>query len=102
MIEVAILAGGKATRMGPLTATIPKFLVEVGGKPFADHQLAWLAASGVDRVVLCVGHLGDQIRDHLGDGSRWALEIAYVEDGPSLLGTAGALRRAFDEGLLAR
>jgi NDP-sugar pyrophosphorylase family protein len=101
MREVAILAGGKATRMGELAAQAPKFLLEVAGRPFADHQLGWLAASGVDRVVLCVGHLGDRIRGHVGDGARWGLEVAYVDDGPRLLGTGGALRRAFDEGALA-
>jgi NDP-sugar pyrophosphorylase family protein len=101
MREVAILAGGKATRMGELTAQLPKFLLEVAGKPFADHQLAWLAASGVDRVVLCVGHLGDLIREHVGGGARWGLEVDYVDDGSRPLGTGGALRRAFDEGALS-
>jgi NDP-sugar pyrophosphorylase family protein len=101
MREVAILAGGKATRMGRLAENLPKFLLEVAGRPFADHQLAWLAASGVDRVVLCVGHLGDRIREFVGDGANWGLEVDYVDDGPILLGTGGALRRAFDEGALS-
>jgi NDP-sugar pyrophosphorylase family protein len=100
-MQVAILAGGKATRMGELAAERPKFLLEVAGRPFADHQLGWLAASEVDRVVLCVGHLAEAIREHVGDGSGWGLEVSYVEDGPNLLGTAGALRRALDEGRLA-
>jgi NDP-sugar pyrophosphorylase family protein len=101
MFQAAILAGGKATRMGSLAAERPKFLLEVAGRPFADHQLAWLAASEVDRVVLCVGHLGDQIRSFVGDGSRWGLAVDYVDDGPRLLGTGGALRRAYDAGVLA-
>jgi NDP-sugar pyrophosphorylase family protein len=101
MSQVAILAGGRATRMGELAADSPKFLLKVAGRPFADHQLAWLAASGVDRAVLCVGHLGQQIREFVGDGSRWGVDVAYVDDGPALLGTGGALRRAFDEGALA-
>jgi NDP-sugar pyrophosphorylase family protein len=101
MMQVAILAGGKATRMGRLTAARPKFLLDVAGRPFADHQLSWLADAEVDRVVLCVGHLGEEIRDFVDDGSRWGLTVAYVDDGPQLLGTGGALRRAFDEGLLA-
>jgi NDP-sugar pyrophosphorylase family protein len=87
--------------MGELAADRPKFLLEVAGRPFAHHQLAWLAASGVDRVVLCVGHLGEQIREFVGDGSRWRVEVEYVDDGPELLGTGGALRRAFDDGALA-
>jgi NDP-sugar pyrophosphorylase family protein len=101
MMQAAILAGGKATRMGELAAERPKYLLEVAGRPFADHQLGWLADSEVDRVVLCVGHLGDQIRDFVGDGSRWGLAVDYVDDGRRLLGTAGALRRAFDADLLA-
>lgn len=101
MFQAAILAGGKATRMGSLTAERPKFLLEVAGRPFADHQLAWLAGSGVDRIVLCVGHLGDQIREFVGDGSRWGVGVDYVDDGPRLVGTGGALRRALDAGVLA-
>ncbi|MFL5870094.1 MAG: NTP transferase domain-containing protein [Solirubrobacterales bacterium] len=100
MVQVAILAGGKATRMGELTAGRPKFLLEVAGRTFADRQLEWLAASGVERAVVCVGHLGEQIREFVGDGSRWGLGVDYVADGPTLLGTGGALRRAFDEGVL--
>jgi N-acetyl-alpha-D-muramate 1-phosphate uridylyltransferase len=101
VIQVAILVGGKATRMGELTADLPKFLLEVGGRAFADRQLSWLASAQVDRVVLCVGHLGDQIRDFVGDGSRWGLAVDYVNDGPTLLGTGGALRRALEVGVLA-
>lgn len=99
-MQVAILAGGRATRMGALAADRPKFLLPVGGRPFADHQLGWLAAGGVERVVLCVGHLGERIREFVGDGSRWGLEVAYADDGDRLRGTAGALRLAHDEGLL--
>ena len=101
MSQVVILAGGRATRMGGLAADRPKFLLEVAGRPFAEHQLAWLASSGVDRVVLCVGHLGEQIREFVGDGARWGVEVAYVDDGPALLGTGGALRRALDARKLA-
>ncbi len=101
MIQAAILAGGKATRMGELAAERPKYLLEVADRPFADHQLSWLAQSEVDRVVLCVGYLGDQIHEFVGDGSRWGLAVDYVDDGPVLLGTGGALRRAFDEGALS-
>lgn len=93
-LPVAILAGGLATRLHPVTATIPKALVEVAGRPFAEHQLDWLGSQGVDRVVFCVAHLGDMIRGALGDGSRWNLRIDYVFDGGTLLGTAGALKRA--------
>jgi NDP-sugar pyrophosphorylase family protein len=93
-VPVAVLAGGLATRLRPITATIPKALVEVAGRPFIDHQLALLRRNGVRRVVLCVGHLGGQIEAHLGDGSAHGLEVRYSYDGPRLLGTGGALRRA--------
>ncbi len=93
-LPVAILAGGLATRLHPVTTTVPKALVEVAGRPFADHQLDWLRSQGVDRVVFCVAHLGEMIRDALGNGSRWNLRIDYVFDGGTLLGTAGALKRA--------
>jgi N-acetyl-alpha-D-muramate 1-phosphate uridylyltransferase len=93
-LPVAILAGGLATRLRPVTETIPKALVEVAGRPFAEHQLAWLRREGVRRVVFCVAYLGEMIRDALGDGQRFGLQIDYVFDGEPLLGTAGALKRA--------
>jgi NDP-sugar pyrophosphorylase family protein len=94
MLPVAILAGGLATRLRPITETIPKALVEIGGEPFLAHQLRLLARAGYRRVVLCVGYRADQIRDSAGDGARFGVEIDYSPDGPHLLGTAGALRRA--------
>ncbi len=93
-LPVAILAGGLATRLKPLTETVPKSLLDVAGKPFAVHQLELLARHGIDRVVFCVGYLGDQIADVLGDGRCWNLHISYVFDGPVQLGTAGALKKA--------
>ena len=93
-LPVAILAGGLATRLHPVTTTVPKALVEVAGRPFAEHQLDWLRNQGVNHVVFCVAHLGEMIRDALGDGSRLNLRIDYVFDGGTLLGTAGALKRA--------
>jgi NDP-sugar pyrophosphorylase family protein len=77
-----------------VTETIPKALVEVAGRPFAEHQIEWLAGQGIDRIVLCVAHLGDRIQATLGNGARWNLSIEYVFDGERLLGTGGALKRA--------
>ncbi len=94
MLPVAILAGGLATRLRPLTETIPKSLVEVAGEPFLAHQLRLLAGRGIRRVVLCIGYLGEQIRRFAGDGARFGLEVQYSEDGPAPLGTAGAVRKA--------
>ena len=99
-MQVVVLAGGLATRMKPATETVPKYLLQVAGQPFADHQLTWLAAGGVTDVVLCVGHLGDAIRDHVGDGARFGLRVTYTDERDGLRGTAGALRLAFDDGLL--
>jgi NDP-sugar pyrophosphorylase family protein len=93
-VPVAILAGGRATRLGPLTETVPKAMVEVAGKPFIDHQLALLRRRGLRRAVLCLGHLGEQIEAHLGDGARLGMALAYSYDGEPLLGTGGALRHA--------
>lgn len=91
---VAILAGGLATRLHPLTEKIPKLLIEVAGEPFFSHQLRLLRAAGLHDIVLCVGHLGEMIVDRYGDGSAWGMRIDYSFDGPNLLGTGGALIRA--------
>lgn len=99
-MQVAVLAGGLASRMRPRTETSPKYLLEVAGRPFADHQLTWLAEAGADEVVLLVGHLGDAVRAHVGDGSRFGVPVRYVDEGANLRGTAGALRLAADEGVL--
>ena len=93
-LPVAILAGGLATRLRPLTRQIPKSLVEVAGKPFIVHQLELLRRHALTYVVLCLGYLGEQIQTELGDGSRWGMRLDYVFDGDTLLGTGGALRRA--------
>jgi len=93
-VPVAILAGGLATRLRPLTTAVPKAMVLVGGRPFIDHQLALLRENGIRRVVLCLGHLGEQVEAHLRDGSALGMELRYSYDGDRLLGTGGALRRA--------
>jgi NDP-sugar pyrophosphorylase family protein len=91
---VAILAGGLATRMRPVTERIPKALIEVAGQPFVEHQLRLLQRERVRKVVLCVGYLGEMIEAVIGDGSRFGLSVSYSFDGERLLGTGGALRRA--------
>lgn len=93
-IPIAILAGGLATRLRPLTERIPKALVEVAGRPFVDWQLELLATAGLQRVVFCVGYLGEMVEAHVGNGARFGLDVAYSYDGPKLLGTGGALKRA--------
>lgn len=93
-LPVAILAGGLATRLRPVTETIPKALIEVAGRPFAVHQVELLKQHGIREVVWLVGYRADQIEAVLGDGSRWHMRFTYVHDGPVLLGTGGAIRRA--------
>lgn len=94
MLTVAILAGGRATRLGKLTHDTPKSLLELNGEPFAVHQLRMLQSKSVDRVVLCVGHLGTLIYRTIGHGSSFGLQVDYSFDGPALLGTAGAVKNA--------
>ena len=94
MLPVAILAGGLATRLRPVTEKIPKSLVEVEGEPFLAHQLRLLVSQGIRRAVLCTGYLGEMVQDYAGDGSRFGIELSYSPDGPTLRGTAGALRNA--------
>jgi N-acetyl-alpha-D-muramate 1-phosphate uridylyltransferase len=90
-LPIAVLAGGLATRLGPLTARQPKVLIDVGGRPFAEHLIELFARRGLRDVVWCVGHLGEQVRPALGDGSRWSMSFRYAFDGPGLTGTGGAL-----------
>ncbi len=94
LLPVAILAGGLATRLHPVTQKIPKALVDINGQPFIGRQLAFLHDQGVSRVVVCAGFLGEQIQEVVGDGSRFGLNVAWAFDGDTLLGTAGALKRA--------
>ena len=93
-VPLALLAGGLGQRVQGVSRTMPKALFEVAGRPFIAHQLALLRHGGVRRVVLCVGHLGDQIEAFVGDGARFGIEVRYSRDGETLLGTAGALRKA--------
>lgn len=94
LFPVVILAGGRATRLRPITETIPKCLVEVGGTPFIDLQLRQLAAQGIREVVLLVGYRGSMVAAHVGSGERYGLVVTVVPDGPQLLGTAGSIRAA--------
>jgi len=91
---VAVLAGGLAKRMRPLTLTLPKALIEVAGEPFIAHQLRLLRREGASEVVLCLGHLGEQVEAFVGDGSAYGLRVRYSREGEGLLGTGGALRKA--------
>lgn len=93
-LPVAILAGGMATRLGDLAQNTPKALIDVAGRPFIAHQLDLLRAHGLTDIVLCTGHLGAQLEEAVGDGSRYGVHVRYSPDGPRPLGTGGALRQA--------
>jgi NDP-sugar pyrophosphorylase family protein len=90
-MQAVVLAGGLATRMRPHTLTVPKSMLEVAGRPFVDWQIERMAACGVRDVVMCIAHLGERIREHVGDGSRLGARVVWSEEGPELLGTGGAL-----------
>ena len=92
-IPVAILAGGLATRLRPITEKIPKSLVPVAGRPFLAHQLEMLHARGIRRVVLCIGFLGEMIQREFGN-EAFGIQLDYSFDGEKLLGTGGAIQRA--------
>lgn len=94
MLPVAILAGGLATRLRPITEKIPKALVEVAGRPFIAWQLEQLRSEGVSKVVLCTGYLGEMLERVIGDGQSFGLQVRYSHDGDKLLGTGGALKKA--------
>lgn len=94
MPTVALLSGGTATRLQPITKHIPKAMVEVAGEPFIAHQLRLLSRQRIEKVVLCCGHLHDQIERFVGNGSRFGIEVVFSLDAPAPLGTGGALCHA--------
>jgi N-acetyl-alpha-D-muramate 1-phosphate uridylyltransferase len=90
---ICILAGGLGTRLGSTVRDTPKPLLDVAGQPFLLHQLRLLGEHGARRVVLCVGYLGELIEERIGQ-ERFGIEITYSYDGPSPIGTLGAVRKA--------
>ena len=92
-VQVVIIAGGLATRLGALTKNRPKSMVEIRNRPFLAYQLELLRYQEITDIILCIGHLGTQIKEFFSDGSKYGVHINYsVEDKP--LGTAGALKNA--------
>jgi NDP-sugar pyrophosphorylase family protein len=94
MTNIAILAGGLATRLRPLTERFPKAMIDINGRPFIDYQLRMLAGQGFRDIVLCLGYQGEQVERYLGGGADRGLHLRYSYDGPTLAGTGGALRQA--------
>jgi len=93
VLPVVILSGGLATRMQPVTETIPKAMIDIAGKPFIDWQLAILKKQGIKKVILCIGHLGEMIESYIGDGTSYGMDITCSYDGDKLLGTGGAIKK---------
>lgn len=95
-MRALVLAGGKATRLRPLTLNTPKAMTPVLGRPFLEHLLAWLARHEVRDVTLLLGHLPDPIRAHFGDGSAFGVRLDYLaEEEP--LGSGGAIKQLEQE-----
>jgi N-acetyl-alpha-D-muramate 1-phosphate uridylyltransferase len=94
MLPVALLAGGLATRLGPIANETPKALLNVAGKPFIHRQLDSLRRQNVQRVVICAGHFGEKVQAAVGGGERFGIKVDYSFDGDRLLGTGGAIKKA--------
>jgi NDP-sugar pyrophosphorylase family protein len=78
----------------PITETIPKALIPIAGKPFIHHQLNYLFKQGIRHVVLCIGYLGEMVKESIGDGANFGLNVKYSFDGKQLLGTGGAIKKS--------
>jgi NDP-sugar pyrophosphorylase family protein len=99
-VQCLILAGGLGTRMRPVTHTIPKALIPVNDRPFAFHQLELLKKNGITRATFSIGFKGEQIQEAVADGAAFGLKVDYVDEGPELVGTGGAVRLAYDRDAL--
>ncbi|MEI8337948.1 MAG: nucleotidyltransferase family protein [bacterium] len=92
--SLVLLSGGLATRLQPISHTIPKALIDINDRPFIEYQLNLLKEQGITEVVICIGHLGEQIENIIHDGKKFGINIRYSKDGEKLLGTAGAIKKA--------
>ncbi len=88
------MTGGEGTRLRPLTRDIPKAMIPIAGKPFLEHQINLLKRNSITDIVLCVGYMGQAIRDYFRNGKRLGVSVGYSDDGDKPLGTAGALKNA--------
>tara|TARA_B000000565_G_C23758301_1_gene367363 strand:- start:58 stop:762 length:705 start_codon:yes stop_codon:yes gene_type:complete len=96
-LQIIIIAGGLATRLGTLTSNKPKSLIDINGDPFIIHQLRYLKNQGFKKIHLCLGFLADQIITTLKHFNYLDLNITYSLDGDNQLGTGGALKNALDK-----
>ena len=94
-MQVVILAGGKGTRLGDLTRSVPKPMVPLAGKPIIQYQIELARRCGFTQLILLTGHLGEVIENYFGDGRDWGVSIRYCRESVPL-GTAGALKEIED------
>jgi NDP-sugar pyrophosphorylase family protein len=93
-VYALIIAGGEGERLRPLTSDRPKAMIPVAGRPIIEHQLEWLHAGGVNDAVLLCGYRADVLKEHIGDGERFGVNVQYtVEEEP--LGRGGAMREGY-------
>jgi MurNAc alpha-1-phosphate uridylyltransferase len=93
-MRAMLLAAGRGERMRPITDSVPKPLVRVGGRPLIAWHLAALARAGIREVVINLSWLGAQVRATLGDGRDYGVSITYSDEGPVPLETGGGIFRA--------
>lgn len=91
MIQAILLAGGKGTRLAPLTDNLPKPLVPIHGRPMILYVLEHLKRAGITNIAISVAHLGHMIEEYLGDGSAMGMQISYIRE-PEPMGTGGWMR----------
>lgn len=93
-MKAMILAAGRGERMRPLTDNVPKPLLVARGRPLIEHHFAALGAAGITQLVINLGWLGDKVRAHIGDGSRFGASVEYSDEGYPPLETGGGIHRA--------
>ncbi|MBW2702608.1 MAG: NTP transferase domain-containing protein, partial [Deltaproteobacteria bacterium] len=93
-MKAMILAAGRGERMRPLTDETPKPLLQVNGRPLIEHHIEALVRGGIGDIVINLSWLGEQIRDQIGDGAKYGINITYSDEGPEALETCGGIFRA--------
>lgn len=93
-MQMVILCGGLATRLGDLAKDIPKSMIQIEGKPFLEHQIENMKNHSIKDIILCVGHLSEKIKDYFGNGEQFGVNIRYSHDGDKPLGQIGAVKNA--------
>ena len=95
-LPLVILAGGLGKRLELKTQNIPKAMIDIFGTPFISRQLNYLKKQGFKKIIICTAYLGNKIKDYIGDGANFDLNIVYSDDGDQLLGTGGAIKKALN------